>query len=352
MRLKTTQTADDETVNGNVLFRGSLCRNGARVTTALEALLRHGRTRRSGADTDRASRARSAVELAAQHGRCAGGGELLLRRAAFSLYSASCARSHASQSVVHRACGRLQLVGRERERRAGGAVERGALGRKELRARSSRSGCQASSARGSLCASRSAGANSSSERQRPRARERSSRAARSSATIWLRRPARARPRRSTAPGEAALSTAGRRAPAMPRQLAAAVQRDELDQERQRVHFAAEPLDQIGGRARRAAGGEQVVDDQHPLPLLHRVVVDLERVGAVLEVVGRADAGRRQLARLAHRREAGADPVGDGGAEDEAAALDADDEVDALILERQRRGCRSPRESPPRPAAAW
>src|SRR5262249_11865619 len=32
---------------------------------------------------------------------------------------------------------------------------------------------------------------------------------------------------------------------------------------------------------------------------------------------------------------GADAVGDGGAEDEAAALDADDDVDALILERYR-----------------
>ena len=74
---------------------------------------------------------------------------------------------------------------------------------------------------------------------------------------------------------------------MPRQLAAAVQRDELDEKRERVHFPAEAGDQIGGRRRRAAGGEQVVDDQHALPLLHRVVVDLERVGPVLERVGRA-----------------------------------------------------------------
>ena len=69
------------------------------------------------------------------------------------------------------------------------------------------------------------------------------------------------------------------------ELVAPVQRDELDEERQRVHFAAQPADEAARRLRGAAGREQVVDDQHPLAFLHRVVVDLERVGAVLEVVG-------------------------------------------------------------------
>ena len=49
-----------------------------------------------------------------------------------------------------------------------------------------------------------------------------------------------------------------------RQLGAAVERHELDQERERVHVAAETLDEIGGRLRRAAGRQQVVDDQHAL----------------------------------------------------------------------------------------
>src|SRR5262249_44596681 len=41
------------------------------------------------------------------------------------------------------------------------------------------------------------------------------------------------------------------------------------------------------------------------------------------------------ARLPHRREAGADAIGDGRSEYESAALDADDDVDALAGERQR-----------------
>ncbi len=60
---------------------------------------------------------------------------------------------------------------------------------------------------------------------------------------------------------------------------------------------------------------------------------LERVAAVFELVGRTDAGRRQLARLAHKGEAGANAVGDHCAQDEPAALDPDDDVDALVVER-------------------
>src|SRR5262245_12765621 len=64
-------------------------------------------------------------------------------------------------------------------------------------------------------------------------------------------------------------------------------------------------------------------------------MDLEAVGAVLELVGAANGARRQLAGLSHRRESGADAIGDHRSKNEAAALDADDEIDALILERQR-----------------
>ena len=47
---------------------------------------------------------------------------------------------------------------------------------------------------------------------------------------------------------------------------AAVQRDELDQKREALDLAAQPLYQIHRGARRAAGGQQIVDDEHPLPL--------------------------------------------------------------------------------------
>ena len=65
------------------------------------------------------------------------------------------------------------------------------------------------------------------------------------------------------------------------------------------------------------------------PGLDRVAVDLERVRAVLERVLDGDRLGRQLAQLAHRHEAGVELVGHRGAEDEAARLHADDEVDLL-----------------------
>ena len=49
------------------------------------------------------------------------------------------------------------------------------------------------------------------------------------------------------------------------QLGAAVERHELDEERERMDAAALPLDEILRRARGAAGGKQVVDDQHAMP---------------------------------------------------------------------------------------
>ena len=59
----------------------------------------------------------------------------------------------------------------------------------------------------------------------------------------------------------------------------------------------------------------------------RVAVDLELVGAVLELVLLAIHRPRQLAGLAHRHEPGAEPVGDRRGEDEAPGLDADHPVD-------------------------
>ena len=53
------------------------------------------------------------------------------------------------------------------------------------------------------------------------------------------------------------------------------------------------------------------------------------VGAVLEVVADARGFGGQLLGLAHGDEAGVQAVGERGAEDEAAGLDAEDEVDVL-----------------------
>ena len=115
---------------------------------------------------------------------------------------------------------------------------------------------------------------------------------------------------------------------LPRQAAPTVEAHELDQEREGVHVAAELRDEVPSPSpcRRSRADRRRSARAAPA---HGVVVNLERVGAVLEVVALAHGRRRQLARLAHRREAGAEAIGHRRPEDEPAALDADDDVDAL-----------------------
>ena len=71
---------------------------------------------------------------------------------------------------------------------------------------------------------------------------------------------------------------------MSTQLLAAVEEVEFDGEGDAGDGAAELLDQLHGRAHGAAGGEQVVYEKDALAGLDGVLVNLERVGAVLEVV--------------------------------------------------------------------
>src|SRR5215471_7345996 len=113
------------------------------------------------------------------------------------------------------------------------------------------------------------------------------------------------------------------------------QADQLDKKRERVHPAAESRDQVKRRFGRPPGREQIIDAKHMLSLGHGIVVNLERVGAVLEIVRRADCFRRQLPDLPDWREPGADAIGDRRADDEAAAFDADDEIDAFVVKRRR-----------------
>ena len=84
---------------------------------------------------------------------------------------------------------------------------------------------------------------------------------------------------------------------------------------------------LTARDRRAAGGDEVVDQDHPLALADGVGVDLHLVDAVFERIGDAHRLVRQLALLADRHEAGRELVRDRAAEDEAARLDARDLVD-------------------------
>ncbi len=91
-------------------------------------------------------------------------------------------------------------------------------------------------------------------------------------------------------------------------------------------------DQLAGGTHGAAGGEQVVDDEDALALNEGVHVDLEAVVAVFEGVVHAVDVAGELAGLAQGYEAAGEGLGDGGAEDEAAALCTDDVVDVLAPE--------------------
>src|SRR5260370_991048 len=63
----------------------------------------------------------------------------------------------------------------------------------------------------------------------------------------------------------------------------------------------------------------------------RVFVNLEAVGAVLELIADAYAVRWQLLRFTHRNETRIQRVGQGRREDKSARFDTDNHVDAGVL---------------------
>src|SRR3989442_6286213 len=115
-----------------------------------------------------------------------------------------------------------------------------------------------------------------------------------------------------------------RAELAPGELAPAVEEGQLDDEGEPDHLGAQALGQADGGRRRPARGEHVVHDQYPLAGLHGVAVDLEQVGAVLELVLLALDLPGELPRLAHGHEPGPEAVGGGGGQDEASGLDPED----------------------------
>src|SRR6267378_2424816 len=114
-----------------------------------------------------------------------------------------------------------------------------------------------------------------------------------------------------------------------RELLAPFQSSELDEERETDDLTLELLHKLDRAGHGAAGGEQVVDDQHTRAGFHRVLVHLERRGAVLEVVLDAHHVAGQLAKFADRDESHAELVSDRRREDEPARLHSDDDVDLL-----------------------
>src|SRR4051812_6289620 len=111
-----------------------------------------------------------------------------------------------------------------------------------------------------------------------------------------------------------------------RDLLAAVQEVELDDELEADDLAAELLDELGHRLRRAAGRQHIVVDQHTRAVLERVGLELERVPSVLEGVLRADRLQWKLAGPASRNEPTAELVRDRGSDEEPARLTTDDDV--------------------------
>src|SRR5690349_3738674 len=80
---------------------------------------------------------------------------------------------------------------------------------------------------------------------------------------------------------------------------AAAEERELDHERARDDPAAAATDELDGRRSRSARREQVVEHEHAVTMADGVVVNLERVAAVLEIVARGVLLPRELPRLPH-----------------------------------------------------
>jgi len=94
------------------------------------------------------------------------------------------------------------------------------------------------------------------------------------------------------------------------EVIAAFQEAQLDDTGRGDHVAAALAYQVDRRLHRAAGRDQVVENDHPLTRGNRVLLHLDRVGAVFEVVGIPHGPAGQLALLADHREAVAERVGE------------------------------------------
>src|SRR5579875_3701375 len=114
-----------------------------------------------------------------------------------------------------------------------------------------------------------------------------------------------------------------------RKLGAAFEEVELDGNGEAGDFAAQLLDELHSGLHRAAGGEEVVDDDDALAAFYGIGVNFQRVRAVFEVVLNFGRGGGELLRLAHGDEAGVQAVSQRRAEDEAAGLDAENEIDVF-----------------------
>ena len=108
------------------------------------------------------------------------------------------------------------------------------------------------------------------------------------------------------------------------QMRGASELGQLDEELNLKEVCAEFRNETAGGRRSAAGGEEVVDQDDPLPWLESVFMDFNGGLAVLQLVGSGPAAEREFALFPNGHESDAEFVGDNRAKKEAAGVDAGD----------------------------
>src|SRR5438045_1530348 len=102
------------------------------------------------------------------------------------------------------------------------------------------------------------------------------------------------------------------------QLVAPIERTQLDDEEEGTDGTLLLFDEAASGRRRPTGRQQIVDDDHLLARPDSIDVRLERAGAVFERVFHPVGLVGQLSQLPDRREAQAEPIREGRAEQETA----------------------------------
>src|ERR1700694_1721871 len=109
---------------------------------------------------------------------------------------------------------------------------------------------------------------------------------------------------------------------------------QVDHESAAGDRSAGDADQPERRFSRAAGCNQVVDEQHLLAALNSVGMQLQSVAAVLELVVVTEVFGRELPLFADRHESDIQPVSERGADNKAARFDRRDLVDRAAAIRR------------------
>jgi hypothetical protein len=115
-----------------------------------------------------------------------------------------------------------------------------------------------------------------------------------------------------------------------RQLVPAAEKVQFYYKQKGCDLAADAFDEVGDGSGGAAGGQQVVDDEHAVTVTNGVLMHLERVLAVFEVVRDRDLCRRELPGLSDGNETGRDLVCDRRGKNKPSRFDPDDRVDLAV----------------------